>query len=213
VKAPTVIAATSLALLAGWWIVTDPSLGATGEPPRKIRAIANVYPDLHTREVRRTPTSWNRLRKMAAVRWWRTHPTAHRQRLIHELIDQANAFPAGLKTAGGSRWVPNGANYRLFTVLYPGDAGECLRTISGRETGGTYDHRVGYGFVYNQPWAVPAYGLPQANPPSKMAAAGPDWATNPATQIRWMYDYTSRYGGPCGAMAYHLAGGRAGATY
>jgi hypothetical protein len=30
-----------------------------------------------------------------------------------------------------------------------------------------------------------AYGIPQALPASKMASAGPDWRTNPATQIRW----------------------------
>jgi len=46
-----------------------------------------------------------------------------------------------------------------------------------------------------------AYGIPQALPGSKMASAGPDWATNPETQIRWGLGYISdRYGSPCGAM-------------
>ena len=40
-----------------------------------------------------------------------------------------------------------------------------------------------------------AYGIPQALPGSKMAAAGADWETNPVTQIRWMSGYVSRYGG------------------
>lgn len=45
-----------------------------------------------------------------------------------------------------------------------------------------------------------AYGIPQALPGSKMATAGADWATNPATQISWGLGYiTSRYGTPCGA--------------
>lgn len=45
-----------------------------------------------------------------------------------------------------------------------------------------------------------AYGIPQSLPPSKMAAAGPDWITNPATQIKWGLDYIAgRYQTPCGA--------------
>jgi len=45
-----------------------------------------------------------------------------------------------------------------------------------------------------------AYGIPQALPGSKMASAGADWETNPATQIIWGLGYIeSRYGTPCGA--------------
>ena len=45
-----------------------------------------------------------------------------------------------------------------------------------------------------------AYGIPQALPGSKMASAGDDWRTNPATQIRWGLGYIAgRYGTPCGA--------------
>lgn len=48
-----------------------------------------------------------------------------------------------------------------------------------------------------------AYGIPQALPGSKMASAGADWATNPATQISWGLGYISgRYGTPCGAYAH-----------
>jgi hypothetical protein len=45
-----------------------------------------------------------------------------------------------------------------------------------------------------------AHGIPQALPGSKMASAGADWETNPATQISWGLGYIgSRYGTPCGA--------------
>ncbi|MBO7936017.1 aggregation-promoting factor C-terminal-like domain-containing protein [Streptomyces antibioticus] len=45
-----------------------------------------------------------------------------------------------------------------------------------------------------------AYGLVQALPASKMASAGSDWKTNPATQIKWGLDYmNSRYGSPVAA--------------
>lgn len=48
-----------------------------------------------------------------------------------------------------------------------------------------------------------AYGIPQALPGSKMASAGADWRTNPATQIRWGLGYISgRYGTPCQAWAH-----------
>ena len=47
-----------------------------------------------------------------------------------------------------------------------------------------------------------AYGIPQALPGDKMASAGADWATNPATQIAWGLGYIEgSYGTPCGAWA------------
>jgi hypothetical protein len=48
-----------------------------------------------------------------------------------------------------------------------------------------------------------AYGIPQASPGAKVAAAGPDWLTSPQTQIRWGEDYIEgQYGTPCQAWAY-----------
>jgi hypothetical protein len=47
-----------------------------------------------------------------------------------------------------------------------------------------------------------AYGIPQSLPASKMAAAGADWETNPATQIRWGLSYIrERYGTPSAALS------------
>ena len=37
-----------------------------------------------------------------------------------------------------------------------------------------------------------AYGIPQALPASKMASAGADYMTNPATEIRWGLGYVAR---------------------
>jgi len=51
-----------------------------------------------------------------------------------------------------------------------------------------------------------AYGIPQALPGSKMATAGADWQTNPATQITWGLNYISGvYGTPCGAWGHSVA--------
>ncbi|MFD8815152.1 transglycosylase SLT domain-containing protein [Streptomyces sp. NPDC059627] len=53
-----------------------------------------------------------------------------------------------------------------------------------------------------------AYGLVQALPGSKMASAGSDWKTNPATQIKWGLDYmNSRYGSPTAAWSFWQANG------
>jgi hypothetical protein len=53
-----------------------------------------------------------------------------------------------------------------------------------------------------------AYGLVQALPASKMASAGADWKTNPATQIKWGLNYmNSRYGSPVKAWAFWQANG------
>ena len=59
--------------------------------------------------------------------------------------------------------------------------------------------------------AVYAYGIPQARPASKMAAAGGGYMTDPATQIRWGLGYIADtpYGThtPCGAWAHETTDG------
>ncbi|MBB2976045.1 hypothetical protein FHX49_001615 [Microbacterium endophyticum] len=48
-----------------------------------------------------------------------------------------------------------------------------------------------------------AYGIPQALPGSKMAAAGADWRTNGNTQVNWGLAYIKdHYSTPCGAWAH-----------
>lgn len=53
-----------------------------------------------------------------------------------------------------------------------------------------------------------AYGIPQSLPGNKMASAGADWQTNPATQIKWGLEYIQgRYQTPCGAWNHSIAVG------
>lgn len=53
-----------------------------------------------------------------------------------------------------------------------------------------------------------AYGIPQALPGDRMAAAGSDWATNPATQIKWGLGYIrDSYGTPCSAWSFKQGAG------
>jgi hypothetical protein len=72
----------------------------------------------------------------------------------------------------------------------------CLDDIWTRESGWNYQAANASG----------AYGIPQALPGSKMASAGADWATNPATQIKWGLGYIqSIYGTPCNAWGFWQA--------
>jgi hypothetical protein len=51
-----------------------------------------------------------------------------------------------------------------------------------------------------------AYGIPQSLPGSKMASAGSDWQSNPATQIKWGLQYIKDvYGSPCSAWSHSQA--------
>ena len=72
----------------------------------------------------------------------------------------------------------------------------CLQDLWNRESGWSYDAENPSG----------AYGIPQALPGSKMATAGADWQTNPATQIKWGLGYIKDvYGMPCAAWNFELA--------
>jgi hypothetical protein len=51
-----------------------------------------------------------------------------------------------------------------------------------------------------------AYGIPQALPASKMASAGPDYLTNPTTQVKWGLGYIhGRYETACNALQHSYA--------
>jgi hypothetical protein len=64
------------------------------------------------------------------------------------------------------------------------------------------------GWKYNAENASGAYGIPLALPGSKMASAGPDWKTDPTTQIKWGLNYIKTiYGNPCSAWAFEEANG------
>jgi cell wall-associated NlpC family hydrolase len=74
-----------------------------------------------------------------------------------------------------------GSNWNSLYALWMGESG--FRTNATNPTSG-------------------AYGIPQALPASKMASAGADWRTNPATQETWGMDYIGgRYQTPDNAYA------------
>jgi hypothetical protein len=74
----------------------------------------------------------------------------------------------------------------------------CLFNLWERESGWVYDAENASG----------AYGIPQALPGDKMASAGPDWQTDPSTQIKWGLGYIQDvYSTPCGAWDHEVADG------
>ncbi|TFD74423.1 lytic transglycosylase domain-containing protein [Cryobacterium fucosi] len=80
-----------------------------------------------------------------------------------------------------------------------GDQFGCLVSLWARESGWNVN-------AYNS--SSGATGIPQALPGSKMASAGADWQTNPATQITWGLGYIAgRYGTPCGAWDHSESAG------
>ncbi|UFU07396.1 G5 domain-containing protein [Ruania halotolerans] len=75
-----------------------------------------------------------------------------------------------------------------------GDQWSCLDSLWQRESNWN---------PYAQNPSSGAYGIPQSLPGTKMASAGSDWRTNPATQITWGLNYIEgRYGTPCGAWSH-----------
>ena len=94
---------------------------------------------------------------------------------------------------------PKGTNQRIGHAMaadkgWTGVQWNCLQKLWYRESGWSTRASNSSGT---------AWGIPQALPGSKMASAGSDWRTNPATQIRWGLGYIdNRYGSPCKAWAH-----------
>ena len=107
--------------------------------------------------------------------------------------DQEAANRAAARTVLAA--VPAGSVQAIAAGII-GDAHQfsCFSEIVKRESGWNYTATNA---------SSGAYGLVQALPGSKMATAGADWRTNPATQIKWGLNYmNSRYGSPCGAWSF-----------
>ncbi|MFI5496494.1 lytic transglycosylase domain-containing protein [Actinoplanes sp. NPDC051859] len=107
------------------------------------------------------------------------------------------------------------------TVPFTGDIpASCNEFDGNRATGCALTLEAGFGIdqfpCLNKLWnkesgwnhhaenpSSGAYGIPQSLPGSKMASVGDDWASNPATQIKWGLGYIKgRYGSPCEAWGH-----------
>jgi len=94
-------------------------------------------------------------------------------------------------------------------LVTPAGAQETARTMAATQYGWGDDQFSCLVNLWDREsgWSVNALnassgatGIPQALPGDKMAIAGADWQTNPATQIAWGLSYISAgYGTPCAA--------------
>ena len=94
-------------------------------------------------------------------------------------------------------------------LVTPAGAQETARTMAATQYGWGDDQFSCLVNLWDREsgWSVNALnassgatGIPQALPGDKMAIAGADWQTNPATQIAWGLGYISAsYGTPCAA--------------
>lgn len=101
----------------------------------------------------------------------------------NKVITSGDAVGIGEKLAAQKGWT--GAEWTCLFQLWTRESG--WRVNAGNPSSG-------------------AYGIPQSLPASKMASAGADYMTNPATQITWGLGYIAgRYKTPCGAWNYFLS--------
>ena len=95
------------------------------------------------------------------------------------------------RTGSGAKLVAS--KWNALTYSWSEGQMGCLSTLWSRESHWNFRSRNSRSG---------AYGIPQANPGTKMASAGSDWRSNPITQIKWGMSYVnSRYGSPCGALS------------
>jgi hypothetical protein len=123
----------------------------------------------------------------------------------HHAGTAGSGTAAEASTTGAAQLSSASANVALGQRLAAADGWgtgtqwSCLDALWTRESG--------WRMVWNYQGSG-AYGIPQSLPASKMAAAGADYMTNPATQIRWGLGYiASAYGTPCGAWAHETTDG------
>ncbi|WP_157071487.1 transglycosylase SLT domain-containing protein [Curtobacterium ammoniigenes] len=108
-------------------------------------------------------------------------------------VSAAAAPAAGTPSPGSAKAI---AQQMVAARGWDASQYNCLVSLWNKESGWNV-------YAYNPSGA---YGIPQSLPGSKMATAGADWQTNPATQITWGLNYiTGSYGTPCGAWAHSQA--------
>ena len=120
----------------------------------------------------------------------------------------------GVATSAGPDAAGAGSAAQMTTASANVATGKRLAAAYGWGSGGQWScldalwtRESGWRMVWNYQGSG-AYGIPQSLPASKMAAAGADYMTNPATQIRWGLSYIrASYGTPCGAWEHETSAG------
>jgi hypothetical protein len=141
-------------------------------------------------------------RRAAARREARRRAAARRAAELAAARQAQQQQPAGNSASAPA--TPSGSPQQIAAAMlgsFGWSSGEfgCLQSLWNAESG------------WNPSASNPisgAYGIPQALPGSKMASAGADWQTNPATQIKWGLGYIKQvYGSPCAAWSHEQSTG------
>lgn len=119
-------------------------------------------------------------------------------KLADGMIEKVKKAMATLTTSGAFTSAGGGSNRaigrRMMLQRWAASQWPALNSLWTRESG--------WRTTARNP-SSGAYGIPQSLPASKMASAGADWRTNPATQVEWGLGYiASRYGSPSKAWAH-----------
>ena len=140
-------------------------------------------------------------RRAAAKRAAERRAAQRRAAAARAAAQQATGGTASTPAAPAA---PSGSPQQIASAMlgsfgWPSSEFRCLQSLWNAESGwNPYASNPSSG----------AYGIPQALPGSKMASAGPDWQSNPATQIRWGLGYIkSTYGSPCAAWSHEQGSG------
>jgi len=135
----------------------------------------------------------------AAARQQAAQQATQQQATTQQTTQQAAPQPTAQPPASTPSGSPQQIAAAMLVQFGWGGQFSCLDSLWAHESGWN---------PYAQNPSSGAYGIPQALPGSKMGSAGPDWASNPATQIRWGLEYIQgTYGSPCGAWSHEESTG------
>lgn len=181
----------------------DPRVApAAGQPQQASEAGGQVQPENHALAARqalseRYAEAVQAARQAAAVRRAAEEAARH-------AAEQRRRTAERRRLAAARRTAMSGTPQQIAMAMLPSygwssSEFSCLNSL--------WEHESGWNPYAANP-SSGAYGIPQALPGSKMASAGPDWQSNPATQIKWGLAYIqSTYGSPCAAWAHESSTG------
>lgn len=146
----------------------------------------------------------------AAARKKAAEDAAAKKRAADEAArKKAEERKAAAQEQVASRSAPGRTTIGVQSSYTVAEVQQMAREIVGADQFQCFSNIVNHESSWNYRATNPssgAYGLVQALPGDKMASAGADWRTNPATQIKWGLNYMNeRYGSPCGAWSFWQA--------
>jgi hypothetical protein len=206
-----VLAVATAAILVSLWPATRPTGSPTRTPASRAAPAASSRP-IHPVVIIITASSRQYSQIHAVGAWLASHAASLPQpvKLVVSMppvppppAPKSAPTPQAAPVAAPTTPAPSGSAQQIAMAMlasygWSSNQFGCLDPLWQRESG------------WNVSAANPdgAYGIPQADPGSKMASAGPDWQSDAATQIRWGLNYIqASYGSPCAAWSHEESTG------